>query len=34
MADNGVRFVNENVDWNTIQRALGTSSGGDIVGDF
>lgn len=34
MADGSVRFVAENIDWNTVQRAIATASAGDIVGEF
>ena len=33
MADGAVRFISENVDWNTYQ-ALGSRSGGETPGDF
>jgi hypothetical protein len=32
--DGAVRFVNENVDWNTVQRAIGSSGGGEPVPEF
>ena len=33
MADGSVRFISENIDWNTYQ-ALGSRNGGETVGDF
>ena len=34
MADGSVKFVNESLDWQVVQRALGSASGGDIVPEF
>jgi prepilin-type N-terminal cleavage/methylation domain-containing protein len=31
MADGGVRFVNENIDWNRVQRAICTAAGGETI---
>jgi prepilin-type N-terminal cleavage/methylation domain-containing protein/prepilin-type processing-associated H-X9-DG protein len=34
MADGAARFVGENIDWNRVQRAIASGSGGDLVGEF
>jgi prepilin-type N-terminal cleavage/methylation domain-containing protein/prepilin-type processing-associated H-X9-DG protein len=34
MADGSVRFVNSSLDWQIVQRAIGTASAGDIVPEF
>ncbi|MEZ6128291.1 MAG: DUF1559 domain-containing protein [Planctomycetaceae bacterium] len=34
MADGAVRFVSENIDLQNVQKAIGTSSGGETVGEF
>ncbi len=34
MADHAVRFVNQNIDWNAVQRSLGTASAGDVTPPF
>jgi hypothetical protein len=34
MADGAARFVSENIDWNRVQRAIASASGGEVVSEF
>jgi type II secretory pathway pseudopilin PulG len=34
MADGAVKFISENLDWNIVQRAIGTSGGGEVTSEF
>jgi prepilin-type N-terminal cleavage/methylation domain-containing protein/prepilin-type processing-associated H-X9-DG protein len=34
MADGAVKFVSENIDWNNVQKAIATATGGETTPDF